>query len=202
MEPVFMILAQSAATAAGLALDANLAVQDVPYPALRAKLETDGQILQYTATAADAEGHARGLDPKSLHGVVVDDDQAILSGTWQSSGAASNFVGHGYQHEGKGAAGPATARFEAKLPKAGRYEVRMTWPANTNRASNVPITVEHANGKDSQQLNQKLPQAQKGGFSVLGAFSFTPDSPAAVVVTNQGADGYVVIDAVQWIEVP
>ena len=202
MEPVFMILAQSAATAAGLALDANLAVQDVPYPALRAKLETDGQILQYAASAADAEAHARGLDPKSLPGAVVDDDQAILFGTWQSSGAASNFVGHGYRHEGKGDAGPATARFEAKLPKAGRYEVRMTWPANTNRASNVPITVEHANGKDSQQLNQKVPSAQKGGFSVLGTFSFTPNSPATVVVGNQGADGYVVIDAVQWIEVP
>ena len=46
MEPVFMILGQSAATAAALAIDANLAVQDVPYDALRARLVADGQVLE------------------------------------------------------------------------------------------------------------------------------------------------------------
>ncbi len=46
MEPVFMILAQSAATAASLALDGNGVVQDVPYARLRARLRADGQILE------------------------------------------------------------------------------------------------------------------------------------------------------------
>lgn len=45
MEPVFMVLGQSAATAACLALDAGVGVQDVPYEKLRARLEADGQIL-------------------------------------------------------------------------------------------------------------------------------------------------------------
>jgi hypothetical protein len=45
MEPVFMILGQSAATAASLAIDAGQDVQDVPYPALRARLLADGQVL-------------------------------------------------------------------------------------------------------------------------------------------------------------
>lgn len=45
MEPVFMILGQSAATAAALAIDADQAVQDVPYPALRDRLLADGQRL-------------------------------------------------------------------------------------------------------------------------------------------------------------
>jgi hypothetical protein len=49
MEPVFMVLAQSAATAAVLAIDGGLAVQDVPYEALRARLLTDGQVLEYRA---------------------------------------------------------------------------------------------------------------------------------------------------------
>jgi len=49
MEPVFMILGQSAATAAVLAIDGRLAVQDVPYAALRKRLLEDGQILTYTA---------------------------------------------------------------------------------------------------------------------------------------------------------
>jgi hypothetical protein len=49
MEPVFMILGQSAATAAVLAIDQNLAVQDVPYAALRARLLADGQVLETPA---------------------------------------------------------------------------------------------------------------------------------------------------------
>jgi hypothetical protein len=46
MEPVFMILGQSAATAAALALDLKLSVQDVPYAKLRERLLKDGQVLE------------------------------------------------------------------------------------------------------------------------------------------------------------
>lgn len=35
MEPVFMILGESSATAAAMAIDADIAVQDVPYAKLR-----------------------------------------------------------------------------------------------------------------------------------------------------------------------
>ena len=45
MEPVFMILGQSAATAAALAIDGSLAVQDVTYAQLKARLLADGQVL-------------------------------------------------------------------------------------------------------------------------------------------------------------
>ena len=45
MEPVFMVLGQSAATAAVLAIDAGLSVQDVPYLKLRERLLADKQLL-------------------------------------------------------------------------------------------------------------------------------------------------------------
>ncbi len=48
MEPVFMILGQSAATAAMMALDGKLAVQDVPYAKLRERLLQDKQVLEFT----------------------------------------------------------------------------------------------------------------------------------------------------------
>jgi len=51
MEPVFMILAQSAATAASLALDGNGVVQDVPYARLRERLLADGQVLEWGVTS-------------------------------------------------------------------------------------------------------------------------------------------------------
>jgi hypothetical protein len=47
MEPVFMILGQSAATAAVMAIDAKIPVQDVPYEKLRTRLLADGQVLEY-----------------------------------------------------------------------------------------------------------------------------------------------------------
>jgi hypothetical protein len=48
MEPTFMVVGQSAATAASLAIDLNVAVQDLPYPTLRQQLLSDGQVLEWT----------------------------------------------------------------------------------------------------------------------------------------------------------
>ncbi|MEP9403703.1 FAD-dependent oxidoreductase [Sphingomonas sp. VNH70] len=45
MEPVFMILGQSAAAAADLAIRRRVAVQDVPYAELRARLDAEKQVL-------------------------------------------------------------------------------------------------------------------------------------------------------------
>jgi len=45
MEPVFMILGQSATTAASMAIDNAVSVQDVDYSKLRARLLADGQVL-------------------------------------------------------------------------------------------------------------------------------------------------------------
>lgn len=47
MEPVFMILAQSAATAAHLALEQDIPVQQVDYETLAPLLEEDGQVLYH-----------------------------------------------------------------------------------------------------------------------------------------------------------
>lgn len=45
MEPVFMVLGQSAATAAALAVEGDVPVQDVDYATLRARLLADEQRL-------------------------------------------------------------------------------------------------------------------------------------------------------------
>ena len=47
MEPVFMILGQSSAVAASLAIERDCAVQDVPYDALARRLRAAGQILRW-----------------------------------------------------------------------------------------------------------------------------------------------------------
>ena len=49
MEPVFMILGESAATAAALALDQRVSVQKLDYERLRTRLLADKQVLQWTS---------------------------------------------------------------------------------------------------------------------------------------------------------
>ena len=51
MEPTYMILGQSAATAAALAFKAKTPVQDVPYADLAARLKADDQVLEGWAAA-------------------------------------------------------------------------------------------------------------------------------------------------------
>jgi len=46
MEPVFMVLGQSAATAAAHAIDAGVSVQDVDYAQLAKRLAADSQVLE------------------------------------------------------------------------------------------------------------------------------------------------------------
>ncbi|MEQ8847458.1 FAD-dependent oxidoreductase [Botrimarina sp.] len=58
MEPVFMILGHSAATAADIAIERGLAVQDVPYGELRQRLLAEGQVLQAPAPPAPQENPA------------------------------------------------------------------------------------------------------------------------------------------------
>ena len=58
MEPVFMILGQSAATAAALAMEGKCSVQKLRYETLRARLLADKQVLEWTARAPAPAGEA------------------------------------------------------------------------------------------------------------------------------------------------
>jgi hypothetical protein len=50
-------------------------------------------------------------------------------------------------------------------------------------------------------VNQKHQPPLDGLFVSLGKYRFRADQLAAVVVSNRDADGYVIIDAVQWLRV-
>ena len=71
MEPVFMVLGQSAATAAGVALDDGVGVQEVAYTVLRERLEADRQIVHL----------ARWTNPKQVAPRLL--RQTSQSETWQ-----------------------------------------------------------------------------------------------------------------------
>ena len=198
MEPVFMILGHSAAAAAAIAIDDKISVQEVPYPKLREQLLKDGQVLE--ATGLDLGGRL-GQDPSKLPGIVVDDAQAVTTGVWTSSTSSKTWIGQSYRHDGDQRDGQATARFETSLPESGTYEVRLGYTPNNNRAANVSVEVKHVAGRATLTINEKRQPPIDDLFVSLGKYEFHADQPAAVVVSNQNADGYVVIDAVQWIRI-
>ncbi|QEF96976.1 Xanthan lyase precursor [Stieleria maiorica] len=196
MEPVFMILGQSAATAAVLAIDGGSAVQDVRYEDLKERLEADGQVLQYEGGG----GSGAALRPGDFSGIVLDNVAAKLDGSWQSSQANHPHFLAGYLHDGNANKGQSTATFEVALD-AGTYDVQIAYPVNNNRASNVPVQIAHAEGTESVTLNQRSKPAVEDTFASLGRYRFDAGTPARVVITNDATDGYVIIDAVRFVPV-
>lgn len=196
MEPVFMILGQSAATAASMAIDDQVSIQKVSYLKLQEKLTEDGQVLEYDGPVK--VGHGRGIDAKSLKGIVVDSEDLKVSSDWISSGSTGKFVGHNYFHDDNKEKGQRSFTFDVKLPKPGKYEVRLGYSANGNRASNVPVTISTKAGDKTVQVNQKKPGEFVELFTSLGEFEF--DQPSTkITISNTETDGHVIVDAVQLI---
>jgi len=196
MEPVFMVLGQSSATAAVLALEAGTDVQAVDYARLRTRLLADKQVLEFAAPP-----YKGGIDPKKLLGVVVDDAQAERVGFETVSTSVGPFVGTGYRHDGNTDRGKQTTRFTPDLPTAGRYKVRVAYTANANRATNVPVTVVHAGGTTKATVNMRRPPAVSELFAEVGTFRFEAGRGGSVTIGNADADGYVIADAVVFVPV-
>ena len=111
------------------------------------------------------------------------------------------FVGVGYRHDGGRDRGKQSARYVPDLPQAGKYEVRLSYSPSSNRATNVPVTVVHADGKTVVKVNQRKAPPVEGAFVSLGVFRFEKGKAGHVEISNQDVDGHVIIDAVQWLPV-
>ena len=198
MEPVFMVLGQSAATAAVQAVETDKDVQAIGYPTLRQRLLADKQVLVWIGPR---RGAAKGIDPGQLPGVVVDECKAAQTGSWATSTAIGPFVGSGYLHDGNQAKGATSVRFEIPVPRPGRYELRLAYTPSANRATNVPVTIEHAGGTETKSINQREKPILAQAFVALATYDCTNSKPIVVTISNKGTDGYVVVDAVQLLPV-
>ncbi len=197
MEPVFMILGQSAATAAAFALDAKVSVQKVDYTKLRDRLLADKQVLAW-------QGPKQVLRPvpaQRLAGVVVDDRQARKTGTWsETMNQASTRSGVGYLHDGNADKGTSSITFTPELPTAGDYEVILFFPRHPNRARNTPVTVTIQGGESKTTTVNERGEAGAGSAS-LGVHKLPKGTLTSVIISNHETDGYVVADAVQFLPV-
>ncbi|MGH7201968.1 MAG: FAD-dependent oxidoreductase, partial [Planctomycetaceae bacterium] len=194
MEPVFMVLGQSSATAAVQAIEQNVAVQDIDSERLRQRLLKEEQVLEWTGPKRTPP-----VDPRLLPGIVLDNREAKLTGDWPASGSIGGYVGGEYLHDNNAEKGRKQAVFMPKLEEAGVYEVRIAYTPHSNRATNVPVSVWGDQRERRVVRVNMRSKPQHDGFHSLGRFHLGPQS--RIVISNEETDGHVIVDAVQLLPV-
>lgn len=187
MEPVFMVLGQSAATAAAFALDAGAAVRQVDYAKLALQLAADGQVLTW--------GSAQPL------GIVVDNsDQAAVTATgdWIIGSATEGYAGTNYLRDGNVLKGSKSILFTPAIPATGSYDIYLRWTSASNRATNVPVDVTHAGGTTTFTVNQRVNGGTWFKLTTAGPLVLPAGTSAGVLIRNDGTEGEVVADSVRF----
>ncbi len=186
MEPVFMILGQSAASAAVIAIDDNVPVQQVSYAKLAVQLTVDKQAL---GSAIDSGG-----------GIIVDNNDAsnvTITGTWTSSTSVAGYYGGNYVTDNNELKGTKSFRFTPNLPSAGQYDVYLRWTTNANRPTNVPVDINFAGGTQTYTVNQ---QNNNGTWVKLATKQFDAGTGGSLLIRTTGTEGFFVIaDAARWV---
>lgn len=134
------------------------------------------------------------IDPKKLDGIVIDDEDAELIGTWSKGESLKPYVGNHYQY---GSSKGGSARFSFAVKETGRYQVVIYYQPHANRAKSAPVTILSAEGEKTVKVDQTKPASGKKGSLDLGTYTFNAGEEAAVIVRTEGAQGNVHLDAVQ-----
>ena len=77
--------------------------------------------------------------------------------------------------------------------------MRLAYAAETNRATNTPVTIRTSHGEKTVIVNQRRAPEIGGQFHSLGRFELDAGGATSIVISNAGTDGYVVVDAVQIV---
>lgn len=183
MEPVFMVLGQSAATAAVMAIDANQPVQEVDVKALQKSL-TDNPL-------------ADGSTPE----IVVDNDHpewVEVSGDWQQRGG-----GYGRNHLFTNANNQHTGyvKYTPDIVTDGEYEIYMYF-SNFQRLSKE-IAVKVQNGDEVKEVTVRTDEVKElglpsGDWVSLGKYHIKAGKNCNVSVFGKGSEKQVVADALVW----
>jgi len=172
----------------------TIAAHEAAVAALQAKIKDAKE-------AANARGKGSTVAvpsaPANLPGIVVDDADARTVGEWKHSTFMRGYIGTGYLHDLAQGKGEKTLTFTPRLPRSGRYEVRLAYNSDAGRASNVPVTIFHADGEETVRVNERIAPPIDRRFVSVGTFPLNEAS--YVLISNEGTDGYVIADAVQFL---
>lgn len=184
MEPVFMVLAQSSAVAACMAIDHGQDVQDVDVKALQKELAENP-----LADGSTAE-------------ILVDNDGdgVQVQGDWERitrGGYGSSFL----RDESMGR-DPKSVRFTPNLKEDGTYKVYVYFSRTPEATKQTQVVVSDGKTEEAVTVREsdiRVEGQTSGEWVEIGTYALNSGSDVHVTVTNQGADGAVVADAVLWV---
>ena len=125
--------------------------------------------------------------------IIVDDLAALATGEWTFSSSTPGAYLGGYFTDNNLDKGLKTMAYELDIPVAGTYPVYLRWTAHANRATNVPVTVNHAEGSTVVTVDQTI---NGGIWYKLGDFPLAQGTTNSVVISTTGTTGFVIADAV------
>mgnify|MGYP001818562639 FL=1 len=141
-------------------------------------------------------GPPTGQDATKLEGVVVDDTQARLEGSWTEGAGLKNYVNYGYRYASPKSG--ASATYTLKSPKAGRYLIELFSQAHPNRSTKTPVTVRRGDFVRTFSVDQRTKSAEDR--IAVDTIDLKELEEITVTIGTDNADGTVHIDAVRLIE--
>lgn len=182
MQPVWMVLAQSAAVAASMAIDAKQSVQQVDVKMLQAILK-DNPL-------------ADGSTPE----ILVDNEAAKVTGTWVTKNRGA--YGKTFLMKGASQSGNNAVQFTPVVKKAGRYQAYAYFPRVADASTKTQIEV--FDGKQRKDVvvhksDLKVVGQALGEWISLGTYSLSEGDQAYVRISDKDADGSIVADAVLFV---
>jgi hypothetical protein len=134
-------------------------------------------------------------------GIVVDDASAKRTGNWVESVYSSPFIGTGYIHDDNRNKGEAKVAFVKRL-QAGRYRLSVAYTAQANRSRSTKVhwsSVDKQGASKSQTIvldQTKVPE--QSPWRSLIDVGVELDQEVSVAFSNEGTDGYVIVDAIRF----
>lgn len=162
-------------------------------------LETELKVLNGGKAPEPTVNSVKSLDPKKVKGIVVDDTEATLVGSWNKSTHSATYLGAGYRHDGGQNKGEKSAIWKANIPKSGVYDVQISYSASSNRSSNVSVTVFTDLEEKTIIVDQRKRPPIDGTFLSLGKYNLEEGEWDVVKINTAGSTGVVIIDAIRLL---
>lgn len=184
-----------------LPLPADQASHFVSLEKKLATIKAEESTLEKSLGKPPKASNKGNIAASSLPGIVIDDVDAQKVGQWKESTTISPYVGASYIHDMHDRGTAKSITFEPKQLPPGTYTVRFSYTASANRTSKVTLRVFSADGDKAITINQQEVPGIDGLWVSLGDYRFEKDGQAFVLLSNEGADGHVVADAVQFLPI-
>lgn len=131
--------------------------------------------------------------------ILLDNESATLVGKWPSSSLAPSRIGATYLRDDREEKGRKFVVWTPDIRRAGKYEVRVSYPGKSGCDQRVPYTVKFDGGEQRVLVDQSKPAPIDGLFCSLGTFEFAAGTAGKVTLSTEGTTDFVLADAVQLI---